>query len=147
MILPARCCQWQLTLLLLMHDHRHCVRAAKEMDLNSIGLCPQGFESLVVDLLVLQWLSRVSCHVVNLVCSRLCPSPHYALARPSTMPVAIMMNPLQVVQVQNKVKITKTNTCYLFLHGDELLLISFDKPDTSQTRKGISDLLICSQPL
>ena len=26
-------------------NHRHCVRAAKEMDLKSIGLCPQGFES------------------------------------------------------------------------------------------------------
>ena len=24
---------------------RHCVRAAKEMDSKSIGLCPQGFES------------------------------------------------------------------------------------------------------
>ena len=26
-------------------NHRHCVRAAKEMDSKSIGLCPQGFES------------------------------------------------------------------------------------------------------
>ena len=42
---PARRCQWQLELLLLMHDHRHCVRASKEMDSKSIGLCPQGFES------------------------------------------------------------------------------------------------------
>ena len=25
--------------------HRHCVRAVKEMDSKSIGLCPQGFES------------------------------------------------------------------------------------------------------
>ena len=24
---------------------RHCVRAVKEMDSKSIGLCPQGFES------------------------------------------------------------------------------------------------------
>ena len=29
----------------LHHEARHCVRAAKEMDSNSIGLCPQGFES------------------------------------------------------------------------------------------------------
>ena len=26
-------------------SHRHCVRAVKEMDSKSIGLCPQGFES------------------------------------------------------------------------------------------------------
>ena len=29
-----------------LHLQRHCVRAVKEMDSKSIGLCPQGFESL-----------------------------------------------------------------------------------------------------
>ena len=32
----------------LMPMHRHCVRAAKEMDSKSIGLCPQGLNPLGV---------------------------------------------------------------------------------------------------
>ena len=37
--------RWLRTDKKTAHISRHCVRAAKEMDSKSIGLCPQGFES------------------------------------------------------------------------------------------------------
>ena len=104
MKLPVRSCQWQDILLLLTHDHRHCVRTAKEIDSNSIGLCPQGFESPRCRF---ARTATAQSSVMSCRSSRVQPTlshrPHYALARPSTMPVAIMMNPLQ-----NKVKTAKT---------------------------------------
>ena len=47
--------------------HRHCVRAVKEMDSKSIGLCPQGFESPRCRF----WKFR-RASVACLVCPRAC---------------------------------------------------------------------------